>query len=125
MALSSSVPSIATAPTTKSGVTGLLLPEQIYAILKLDGYAGKVDIKSLNNYIESKPAAKVRVAKMAKAVKEMKKLNAGGVVSQGFHTGADVGRYGDRTHYHSGTFYADGKYMTADEYFGAPADGKI
>ena len=123
MALSSSVPSIATAPTTKSGVTGLLLPEQIYAILKLDGYAGKVDIKSLNNYIESKPAAKVRVAKMAKAVKEMKKLNAGGVVRQGFHTGASVGRYGSGPHSHVGSFIVNGKYVTADEYYGAPADG--
>ena len=123
MALSSSVPSIATAPTTKSGVTGLLLPEQIYAILKLDGYAGKVDIKSLNKYIESKPAAKVRVAKMAKAVKEMKKLNAGGVVSQGFHSGASVGRYGSGPHSHVGSFIVNGKYVTADEYYGAPADG--
>ena len=44
MALSSSVPSIATAPTAKSGMAGSLLPKQQHAILKKIGFTGPVNI---------------------------------------------------------------------------------
>ena len=81
MALSSSVPSIATAPTTKSGMAGSLLPKQKHAILKKIGFTGPVDTNSMNQFMQSTPGAVSLVVKLAEAAKNMKKLNTGGIVS--------------------------------------------
>ena len=123
MALSSSVPSIATAPTAKSGMAGSLLPKQQHAILKKIGFTGPVNTNSMNQFMQSTPGAASLVLKLTKAAKGIKNLNAGGVVRQGFHEGSLVGRYGDQPHSHIGTFIDGGKSLTADEYYGAPADG--
>ena len=90
MALSSSVPSIATAPTTKSGMAGSLLPKQKHAILKKIGFTGPVDTNSMNQFMQSTPGAVSLVVKLAEAAKNMKKLNAGGVISSGYAEGGLV-----------------------------------
>jgi len=90
MALSSSVPSIATAPTTKSGMAGSLLPKQKHAILKKIGFTGPVDTNSMNQFMQSTPGAVSLVVKLAEAAKNMKKLNAGGVVSSSYAAGGLV-----------------------------------
>lgn len=123
MALSSSIPSIAEAPTTEGRIAGSLLPKQQHAILKKIGFTGPIDTGSMNEFMQSTPGAASLVIKLAEAAKRMKNLNAGGIVRQGFHEGSSVGRYGNRDHSHVGTFIVDGKYVTADEYYGAPADG--
>ena len=90
MALSSSVPSIATAPTAKSGMAGSLLPKQQHAILKKIGFTGPVNTNSMNQFMQSTPGAASLVVKLAKAAQNIKKLNAGGVVSSGYETGGLV-----------------------------------
>ena len=90
MALSSSVPSIATAPTAKSGMAGSLLPKQQHAILKKIGFTGPVNTNSMNQFMQSTPGAASLVLKLTKAAKGIKNLNAGGVVSSGYETGGLV-----------------------------------
>ena len=80
MALSSSVPSIATAPTAKSGMAGSLLPKQQHAILKKIGFTGPVNTNSMNQFMQSTPGAASLVVKLAKAAQNIKKLNVGGAV---------------------------------------------
>mgnify|MGYP003643202906 CR=1 FL=1 len=116
MALSSSVPSIATS-VTGNKPAGFLSLQQRYAILKKLGYEGPPVEKSMAEYQNSLTGSKELVAKLGKKAQEMRSLNAGGVVSQGFHSGSYVG------HLHSGSFYKDGRSMSADEFYGAPADG--
>jgi len=81
MALSSSVPSIATAPTAKSGMASSLLPKQQHAILKKIGFTGPVNTNSMNQFMQSTPGAASLVLKLTKAAKGIKNLNAGGSVS--------------------------------------------
>jgi len=90
MALSSSVPSIATAPTAKSSMAGSLLPKQQHAILKKIGFTGPVNTNSMNQFMQSTPGAASLVLKLTKAAKGIKNLNAGGVVSSGYKTGGLV-----------------------------------
>jgi len=90
MALSSSVPSIATTPTAKSGMAGSLLPKQQHAILKKIGFTGPVNTNSMNQFMQSTPGAASLVLKLTKAAKGIKNLNAGGVVSSGYDTGGLV-----------------------------------
>jgi len=90
MALSSSVPSIATAPTAKSGMAGSLLPKQQHAILKKIGFTGPVNTNSMNQFMQSTPGAASLVLKLTKAAKGIKNLNAGGVVSSGYEAGGLV-----------------------------------
>ena len=116
MALSSSVPSMATS-VTGNKPAGFLSLQQRYAILKKLGYEGPPVEKSMAEYQNSLTGSKELVAKLGKKAQEMRSLNAGGVVSQGFHSGSYVG------HLHSGSFYKDGRSMSADEFYGAPADG--
>jgi len=90
MALSSSVPSIATAPTAKSSMAGSLLPKQQHAILKKIGFTGPVNTNSMNQFMQSTPGAASLVLKLTKAAKGIKNLNAGGVVSSGYEAGGLV-----------------------------------
>jgi len=85
MALSSSVPSIATTPTAKSGMAGSLLPKQQHAILKKIGFTGPVNTNSMNQFMQSTPGAASLVLKLTKAAKGIKNLNAGGLIRKDYN----------------------------------------
>jgi len=80
MALSSSVPSMATS-VTGNKPAGFLSLQQRYAILKKLGYEGPPVEKSMAEYQNSLTGSKELVAKLGKKAQEMRSLNAGGIVS--------------------------------------------
>ena len=80
MALSSSVPSMATS-VTGNKPAGFLSLQQRYAILKKLGYEGPPVEKSMAEYQNSLTGSKELVAKLGKKAQEMRSLNAGGVVT--------------------------------------------
>ena len=89
MALSSSVPSIATS-VTGNKPAGFLSLQQRYAILKKLGYEGPPVEKSMAEYQNSLTGSKELVAKLGKKAQEMRSLNAGGDVSSGYSNGGLV-----------------------------------